>query len=277
MTAMGTVVVNGETADCLSVFDRGLQYGNGLFETIAVADGQPRHWELHVARLQLGCERLRIPAPTAEQLFDDFLKLAVDEIPLVLKIIVSRGTGARGYRPPENPSPTRILTLAPWPEYPPAHVERGVTLRICDLRLGCNPALAGIKHLNRLEQVLARGEWNDPAVAEGLMFDADANLIEGTMSNVFIGVAGELHTPLLDRCGVAGIVRRRIIEMRAKSGKPVVERRIALSDLHEADSVLLCNTLIDVWPVRRVLLPDGGLEFESLSVARQLREALAQG
>jgi 4-amino-4-deoxychorismate lyase len=274
MTAMGNVVVNGEATEYLSAYDRGLHYGDGLFETIAVLGGQPRNWELHLERLRAGCERLRIPPPSPERLFDDFLKLPVGDRPLVLKIIVTRGAGGRGYRPPENPSPTRILTLGPWPDHPPANREQGVTVRLCELRLGSNPALAGLKHLNRLEQVLARGEWSDPAIAEGLMFDANGYLVEGTMSNVFICAGGEIHTPLLDGCGVAGIVRRRIIERAAAAGSTVRERRVTQADLLAADAVFLTNSLIGLWPVRRVLLPEGSREYDSRPVVDRLRVEL---
>ncbi len=274
MTAMGNVVVNGETTDCISAYDRGLQYGDGLFETIAVLGGQPRNWNLHVERLRVGCERLRIPPPAPEQLFDDFLKLPIDDRPLVLKIVLSRGTGGRGYRPPDHPSPTRVLTISPWPDHPPAYREQGVTVRLCELRLGCNPALAGLKHLNRLEQVLARGEWSDPGIAEGLMFDANGYLVEGTMSNVFVCADGEIRTPLLDGCGVAGIVRQRIIEQRAAAGAAVIERRMTLADLLAADAVFLTNSLIGLWPVRRILLPEGGREYDSQPLAQRLRAEL---
>lgn len=274
MTAMGDVVVNGEAAGCISAYDRGLHYGDGLFETIAVLGGQPRNWNLHVERLRAGCQRLSIPPPAPEQLFDDFLKLPIDDRPRVLKIIVTRGAGGRGYRPPDHPSPTRVLTLGPWPDHPPANREQGVVVRLCELRLGCNPVLAGLKHLNRLEQVLARGEWSDPAIAEGLMFDADGYLVEGTMSNVFVCASGEIRTPLLDGCGVAGIVRRRIIERRAAAGEAVIERRMTLSDLLAADAVFLSNSLIGLWSVRRILLPDGSRDYDSQPLVHRLRVEL---
>ncbi len=271
MTAMGNVVVNGEAADCISANDRGLQYGDGLFETIAVLGGQPRNWHLHIERLRAGCERLHIPPPAPEQLFDDFLKLPIDDRPRVLKIILTRGAGGRGYRPPDDPSPTRVLILGPWPDHPPANREQGVAVRLCELRLGSNPALAGLKHLNRLEQVLARGEWSDPAIAEGLMFDADGYLVEGTMSNVFIRANGEIRTPPLDACGVAGIVRRQIIERHTAAGAVVIERRMTLADLLAADAVFLTNSLIGLWAVRRIQLPDGSMDYDSQPLVHRLR------
>ncbi|MFO1436462.1 MAG: aminodeoxychorismate lyase [Gammaproteobacteria bacterium] len=224
-------VVNGELSEFFAVRDRAVQYGDGVFETLPIIDGQPQHWDRHLARLKLGCQRLNFPPPAAEQLFDDLLKLPLDNERAVLKIIVSRGAGGRGYRPAAISQPTRILTLWPWPQYPSHYFEEGITLRVCDTPLGSNPRLAGIKHLNRLEQVMARGEWDDGEIAEGLMLDQRGNIIEGTMSNVFLLQDGVLHTPLLNEAGVAGIMRQIVIEQCEAIGSPVVEREITLDEL----------------------------------------------
>lgn len=252
MAVMQTTVINGEPGDLIAARDRGLQYGDGLFETIAVIDGQPQHFERHLQRLQTGCERLGISAPPAPQLFDDLLKLPLDVERAVLKIIITRGSGGRGYRPAPGAVPTRIVSLWPWPEYPPDCTAQGVVVRVCDTLLGSNPRLAGIKHLNRLEQVLARSEWNDEEIMEGLMLDHNGNLIEGTMSNVFVLLDGELHTPTLSHAGVAGIMRQIVIDHCEAIGSPVIERSISMDELGRAEEIILTNSVIGLWPVREM-------------------------
>ncbi|RLA00777.1 MAG: aminodeoxychorismate lyase, partial [Gammaproteobacteria bacterium] len=180
------VLVNGKPNDCVPTSDRGLLYGDGVFETIAVKNGQLHFWSEHVRRLQSGCERLGIDPVDETQLMGECRSLIRQSQQAVIKVIITRGSGGRGYRLPEQARPTRIIQLHEWPDYPASCTERGIKTRICRARLGHNASLAGIKHLNRLEQVLARQEWNDPNIMEGLMLDSDGDLVEGTMSNVFM-------------------------------------------------------------------------------------------
>jgi 4-amino-4-deoxychorismate lyase len=243
------VIINGQAADGVSSLDRGLLYGDGVFETIAVENGRPRFWLRHLARLAVGCERLGIPQPQGERLLEESLAVisAVDRG--VLKIIVTRGCAGRGYRPANDAIPTRIIQLHPWPVYPETCRGSGVRVRLCRQRLGHNPALAGIKHLNRLEQVLARAEWTDPGILEGLLLDGDEHLVEGTMSNLFLIRDRVLMTPDLVRCGVAGILRTVIMELAPEVPMPLQVRALGLEDLREADEVFLTNSLIGIWPV----------------------------
>ena len=246
--------VNGEPQDQVPVSNRGLQYGDGLFETLPIIHGQIPLLTYHLDRLYAGCERLAITAPLRDELQTELLNVARHERRAVLKLIVTRGAGGRGYQPPANAHTTRILTRHSWPEYFPAWSESGVQLRICDMRLGCNSWLAGLKHLNRLEQVLARAEWSDDDLwQEGLMLDEEGAVIEGTMTNVFARLRdGSRVTPVLDRCGVAGVMRRYLLESAAQLGEPVAEIRLSLMKLREAQEVFMCNSLIGVWPVRHI-------------------------
>ncbi len=248
------ILVNGVESDQINLIDRGLQYGDGLFETIAVVDRRPELWGRHMARLQQGCLRLRIPAPDEGLLLAEAAQLIATRSAerSVLKIIVTRGAGGRGYRPPEHPKPTRILSLTPWPDYPAENRTAGTRLHLCETRLGSNPALAGIKHLNRLEQVLARSEWSDPEIAEGAMMDGEGCLIEGTMSNLFFVRRGEVITPDLSQCGVAGVMRGALIEHLRSEGVPVTIRPIALSELDEMEEAFCSNSLIGLWPIRQL-------------------------
>lgn len=251
-------LINGKMTDCVASTDRGLLYGDGLFETIAVIDGSMRHWPRHLSRLQAGCDRLGIEAVDGAALAHECQALAGDSAKSVLKVIVTRGSGGRGYRIPDKPSPTRIVQLHDWPAYPPACAERGVAVRVCNARLGHHPALAGIKHLNRLEQVLARQEWEDADIMEGLLLDSAGYLIEGTMSNIFLVRDETLLTPDLLRCGVAGIMRTRVLELADRLPIDVQICPVKMKHLQEADEVFICNSLIGIWPVIAVDASDYG-------------------
>jgi 4-amino-4-deoxychorismate lyase len=266
--------VNGAPASQLSILDRGLQYGDGLFETIAVLDGQPCLWEPHVRRLLRGCEGLGIPAPDRGLLQAEARQEIAEASPgtarSVLKIILTRGSGGRGYRPPHQPQPTRILQLAPWPDQPADAATAGVRLRLCTLRLGSNPRLAGIKHLNRLEQILARMEWDAPELWEGLLCDQQGSLIEGTMSNLFLWRHGTLVTPALEACGVAGVAREAILATAAALGVPTAVRAVSLEEAWQAELLLLSNSLIGLWPVRQL----EGRRYDPASLPADLLAAL---
>ena len=247
-----TTLVNGEALDCIPGSDRGLLYGDGVFETMAVQNGSCCNWSRHQTRLQAGCERLAIPAVDAGLLAAESRRLVAGAARGVLKIIVTRGSGGRGYRVPGRPVPTRILQLHPWPEIAPSCAATGVVARLCNTRLGLNPALAGIKHLNRLEQVLARQEWDDPDIMEGLLMDADGCLIEGTMSNLFLVRNGVLQTPDLRSCGVAGIMRSVILDLAGQQALQTRVCELRSADLAQADEVFLTNSLIGIWPVTAI-------------------------
>jgi 4-amino-4-deoxychorismate lyase len=199
--------------------------------------------------LQAGCERLGIPLMDTVQLAREANELLAGAGRGVLKLVVTRGSGGRGYRAPAKVTPRRILQLHPWPDFPPAAAEAGVAVRLCTIRLCHNPLLAGIKHLNRLEQVLARREWDDPQIGEGLLLDVDGRLVEGTMSNLFLVREESLLTPDLGRCGVAGIMRTIILEQAERQSLTADIRVLDMDDLQTADEVFLCNSLIGIWPV----------------------------
>lgn len=245
-------LINGKPGSGVDVLDRGLQYGDGLFETMAVKQGRPQLWERHMERLLGGCRRLRLPAPDASLLRTEADALCAGAARAVLKIVLTRGPGTRGYRIDPGGTGTRILMLSAAADYPVHYYRDGVAVRLCTTRLACNPALAGIKHLNRLEQVLARAEWVDADIAEGLMCDARGRVIEGIMSNLFIVRAGILATPWLGECGVAGVMQGSILEWARASGLPVQERPLTPADIKGADEAFLSNSLIGVWPVRRL-------------------------
>ena len=246
-------LINGELNDQIAISDRGLQYGDGLFETIAVEDGQCEHWHEHMSRLAEGCERLKIPVPDAQLLLSEAQQLFADKHLAVLKIMITRGSGGRGYKIPDTVSATRIISIHEWPTLPSMNKVLGIQLHLCETKLSHQPALAGIKHLNRLEQVLARSEWQDTDIGEGLMADINGNIIEGTMSNYFAVINGELITPEIVDCGVAGIMRAHIIRQAVLHEITVRERNMKIDELLLADEIFVCNSIIGIWPVRQLL------------------------
>ena len=249
------ILINGESKAHIEISDRGFQYGDGLFETIEVKDRQPVFFERHLQRLNSGCQRLGIPCPDAQILGHEARVLCRTEaVPArgVLKVIITRGSGGRGYRQPDVIQATRVVSLHPHPNYPEHYSNEGIVARFCATRLGLNPSLAGIKHLNRLEQVLARAEWNDPAIQEGLMLDVNGHVIEGTMSNLFYTENNRLYTAALTGTGVAGILRGLIMVIAAALGLVVIEHDFSKEALLSADEVFVCNSVIGIWPVKRI-------------------------
>ena len=244
------MLINGVQTDQITAMDRGIQYGDGLFETIAVIDGRFCSWKRHIQRLHHGCEQLGIPAPDTTELLAEAKDTIKDNQKGVLKIIVTRGMGGRGYRSPVDMQTSRIIYYSPWPDYSKDYWVTGVSLRICETCLGINPALAQLKHLNRLEQVLARSEWSDPAIFEGIMLDSDGRVVEGTMSNLFLIKNNILITPDLSRCGVAGVMRGLIIELTSKLNISVVIKDVSVDDVKSADAMFISNSLVRILPVK---------------------------
>lgn len=245
-------LINGIPCDTISVDDRGLLYGDGVFRTMLLRNGKLLQWSRHYAKLLKDCLTLQLPCPDEALLQHELDFLVGNTRDGVVKIIVTRGRSQRGYAPASHPAVTRILSLNPLPVYSEAHSKSGIRIHLCQLRLSHQPRLAGAKHLNRLENVLAAAEWDDPEIAEGLLLDGAGNVIEGIRSNIFMVKDGELITPDLTRCGVAGITRERLIEWAVAQGMSCRVKNVSLRDLQQADEIFLVNTVIGVWPVREM-------------------------
>ena len=235
--------------------ERGFHYGDGLFETIAIRNGEPRLWAHHIDRLSSGCERLGLEAPRSaalRQRVEASLR-ECDHNPdfCTAKIIITAGASQRGYGR-RMPTPATVY-VGVYPGVPlnrPAY-QKGVATMLCETRLAVGSGAAGLKTLNRLEQVLARSECLATGAFEGLTRDAEDRLICGTMSNVFVVQDKMLRTPSLERCGVAGTMRRYTIETLTKEGIDVDVTDLVEDDLVDAEEVFITNSQIGVVPVNR--------------------------
>lgn len=252
MTAPTSSLINGIATDAISVADRGLLYGDGLFETMAVINGHIPLWPYHIQRLTEGCLRLRLPVPEEALLVNEAARLYSAMPRSILKIIVTRGTNARGYAFSFPCNPTRILQVSAWPALSIDHWQQGIQVRLCQTRLAQQPQLAGIKHLNRLEQVLARAEWTDPAISEGILSDTQGNVIEAVAHNLFLVKAGTIYTAELNLCGVAGVMRKIVLELATELGINAIVTNITLTMLQQAEEVFLCNSIHGIWPIRQI-------------------------
>jgi 4-amino-4-deoxychorismate lyase len=251
VTVALATLINGEPGERVCVHDRGFQYGDGLFETVAVARGVPLLWERHLRRLLRDAARLgiRAPAQTGDVLRTEADRLCQGVERAVLKVILTRGASGRGYAPPTDATPTRVLSLSPWADS--LSRARGVSVRFCATTVARNRALAGIKHLNRLEQILARREL-EANYDEGLMLDEAGHVIEGTMSNLFIVSRGALLTPDLSYGGVAGVMRELVLERAPALSLACRVTTLTREEILNAEEVFLTNSLIGLWPVTRV-------------------------
>lgn len=261
------------TADAaLAALNRGIAYGDGLFETIRVANGVAPLLALHLHRLTRDCARLRIACDfvALEREIEDALR---NRLHGVLKIIVVRAGAERGYVARRDAGSHRLLQFFASAQAAPINTSEAAVLRLCRQRLGLQPALAGMKHLNRLEQVLARAEWSDPAISEGLMLDMQGRVIEAVASNIFCVRNGRVATPALLNCGVAGIVRRVVIEFL---GIAVDECTLTLDDFYNADEVFITGTQRGIQPVTQLDCASWPIGGVTIALQRKFEALLAQ-
>ena len=256
-------LVNGIETSALTIADRGLAYGDGLFETMRVVAGKIPLLKLHLARFDRGVQCLKLGAPktlrrafkkTVEQVL---LQLADNNLTdsALVKIMVTRGCGGIGYLPPEKADCTFVCQAFNLPEYPSEYSNKGIQVKIIQHRLPSHPALAGIKHLNRLDQVLASQELNGEQ--EGLLFDQSNHLIEGVKSNVLVFEGRQVLTPSLENCGVQGTLRQYLIEHAKELGFEIKVEEIDRERLKSADGISMINSVFGLWPVLTICDSDG--------------------
>ena len=237
------IVLASAGSGAVGAGDRGLNYGDGVFETIKIHGAAPVWWDAHWARLVRGSDALGIPRPDAGVVFDA-ARMACSHRPRgVLKLVLTRGEGGRGYAPPPDPEPTLVVSV----HDAPARAPDPLGVRWCETRLAIQPRLAGLKHLNRLEQVLARGEWAGDDLFEGLMLDTDGRVVGATAANLFARIDGRWVTPPVNRCGIAGTMRAWCL-----ARLPAAEAELAPEQVEAAEALFLCNAVRGILPIHRL-------------------------
>ena len=268
--------VNGNPSSRVSVYDRGLLYGDGVFRTMRVSAGRVLCWQLHYQKLQYDCAAIGIICPDSTLLAQELQSLLQQYPDGVAKIIITRGLQSeRGYRPLSAGLPTRIISISPLPQFPDKFEVEGVRIRVCQTKLAYQPRLAGLKHLNRLENVMAAAEWDDVQIVEGVMLDWAGNVIAGTRCNIFAVHAGQIYTPDLSHCGVAGVQRDRVIDWATKNNVPCKIKLFNLAELIAADEIFLINSVIGLWPVREFIDQNGQNEtWSQFPMSKQIQKWL---
>ena len=258
----GELIVDPEHA--LAITNRGLHYGDGVFETMRLLDGRIRFLDAHVERATEGCARLGIALST-DGLLQELSCLPRQPQPSIVKAVLVRSGAARGYRPASNSEAMRLIMLYPW-----AEASSTVQAQWCSTRWSRNPRLAGLKHLNRLEQVLAQQELRD-GVDEGLMLDTEGEVVSATSGNVFIVRQGKLYTPDLRLCGVRGVMRKQVIGAARALGFSVEECSLWPADFDRAEEAFITNALRGIRPMVQL----EGQRWPSGPIAQQLKRALS--
>ena len=274
-------LVNGSFNQAISPLDRGFAYGDGVFRTIKMIGGLPEQWPQHYQKLVADCAAINIVCPSAELLMSDLSQLFLADASIgnnaaVAKIIITRGEGNRGYTPLAITAPMRVVLKSAMPEYPETRFIEGVNLTVCETRLAAQPKLAGIKSLNRLENVLARMEWHNPEIADGIMLDMQGHVIECTAANIFARFGDTLLTPNLQQCGIAGITRQRVLDLAPSLSLKTSVETFDLEKLYRADEVVMCSSLYGAWQVKAVQVSDiqqKGIKTGALAV--NIRAALS--
>lgn len=249
------MLINGIESQQIDASDRGLAYGDGLFSTIKVEFGVVCLWDFHLQRLQSGAKRLFFPKINWPLVTSEVLALGeklANKKHAVIKVIITRGSGGRGYSVHGCDFPVRIINDFDWPEIYQQWQELGIDVVHCSQTLSSNKQLAGLKTLNRLEQVLIKHELEEKQALEGIVCDQQGVVIEACSANIFIYLNGKWVTPKLEYCGVAGVKRRQVIEDAEKAGILITEVNLNVEELLKAEAIFLTNSLFDIVPVRRL-------------------------
>ena len=269
------MLINGVVTNEICAADRGLAYADGLFSTIRIEFGIVQDWSYHLARLQRGAKRLFFPEVDWLLLTDEVVTAAESQKIKnysVLKIMLTRGTGGRGYSPDGCCLTTRIISLSHYPESYLQWQQHGIAIVQCECLLGRNKQLAGLKTLARIEQVLIKQELYQKQALEGLVCDEFGHVIEACSANVFIHINGHWVTPKLDYCGVAGVIRARLLDQCLIN---IVEREISVDEIHQAQAMCLSNALMGVVAVKQyqnIIYSE-----QQMSLVKPLQEIINQG
>jgi 4-amino-4-deoxychorismate lyase len=240
---------NGVRCDAIDPLDRAFLYGDGLFTSVRVSSGDPHLWIRHLHRLQDGAQRLNLDVHFAQLALDVAEKTALLNHG-VLKVIISRGVGARGYLPPQQPA-VIYLQLFPSIEGSDVVCKPPIASGMLVSQLGqVMPQLSGLKTLNRLEQVLLRQELAGYEWHEGLVCDVNGWIIEGVYSNCFFQVDGEWWTPPIDCSGILGVMRTELIERMQTQHVSLHVKTLQRDEVGRIEALFFCNALTQIVPVR---------------------------
>ncbi|WP_371189206.1 aminodeoxychorismate lyase [Thalassotalea maritima] len=239
--------VNFSQQHTLNVKDRGLAFGDGVFTTARVVRGKVEYVEQHIQRLVDACQRLALDNVPFATVRDEINKAAVDINDGCLKVIITAGESNRGYARANPIEPTVIVQTSAYPVHYHRWQNEGICLAVSQLQLGINPMLAGIKHLNRLEQVLMRNELDGLAADELVVSDVNGHVVECSSANIFWQQHGQWFTPDLSLAGVNGIIRQQLVK---KLNAKIVTTDV--NALFNADSIFICNAILGIAPVVRL-------------------------
>jgi len=242
------VLIDGEEQEKVSVFNRNMQYGDGLFETCITSNNQILFWMYHFSRLTAGCEKLNIKKIDEDVWLRDIKKAfsLSSEKSCVVKLILSRGNSLRGYGYKDDIEPVRVVIIS---EMQQSLMNNEFALEYSKSGYHSNPQLAGIKHCNRLEQVLARSYLSSN---EAIMLDEKENVISVTQGNIYFIFGNKLLTPKLDRCGVVGSRRSLILELASSLKIDTLVSNISINQVQQADEVFISNSVIGIQPIQSI-------------------------
>lgn len=264
-------LINGSATRTLASSDRGLNFGQGVSTRIKVVGGRAQLWREHLALLQQGCSALGFHINAVEKLVKRDLGL-IPRADLSIRVTLTAGLGSNSLVMPAEFQPTRILQIEPCHFAEPP--IGGVEAVFCETRLAIQPRLAGIKYLNRLEQVLARSEWRQSGIGEGVMLDTAGVLVGGTRSNLFWVKQRELFTPDLSHVGIRGAMRSAVIRLAQQQGVAVHEVREPPAVLDSVDELFFCNSAEGILPVNA--LAQNQYAVGSKTLTGQLQADLAR-
>ncbi|UUM31424.1 aminodeoxychorismate lyase [Vibrio japonicus] len=260
--------LNGQLTDSVSLSDRSFHYGDGCFTTMLTVDGKIEHWHKHIERMESCLCALGIEIPDW-QMIEMWLAKAIESKGKAgVKLHISRGEGGRGYSPTQVTSPNVTISAFQFPVHYDQWSREGIELGICQKKLGINPMLAGHKHNNRLEQVLLKADIEQQGFSDGIALDYDGNVVETTMANVFWCIDGNLYTPKLSKAGVAGVMRRVVLERASNLDLKVYEGEFKLGELLTAEEVFVTNSILGIAPVTAI----GKQRYSIGQITRRIQE-----
>ncbi len=239
-----------DESSCVDLQDRAFHYGDGLFETLLLENGELRFWPAHYQRLSESAQRLLIACPDKLWFEHELQPYIALKKRLVIKILLSRGSGGRGIQLPKKDSSNVYLL-----HYNADNIVLNQSIKaiFSEITLPENQNLAGIKHLNRLDYTLAAASLQQyPTFDEALLMDKHGHVIEGIIHNLFFVRDGIFYTADLSRCGVNGVMRRIILKKLKQMGKKVKIGDYLRSDVLAADECFVCNSVQGIRPLNAI-------------------------